>query len=71
MAVLFENEKRRIQNAFQDAESMQIEHFGSTTVPGLCAKPIVDILMGLDTMPPSQAFIKVGYEHMGEAGVFR
>jgi len=26
----------------------QIEHIGSTAVPGLKAKPIIDILIGLD-----------------------
>lgn len=28
--------------------SSQIEHFGSTSVPGLAAKPVIDILVGLE-----------------------
>src|SRR5262249_5008053 len=27
-----------------------IEHFGSTAVPGLAAKPVIDILAGVDSM---------------------
>jgi GrpB-like predicted nucleotidyltransferase (UPF0157 family) len=27
-----------------------VEHIGSTAVPGLCAKPVLDILVGLDRL---------------------
>lgn len=42
----FEREKAVILSALGEAIA-QIEHFGSTAVPGLAAKPIVDILVGL------------------------
>lgn len=29
-----------------EAEEVKVEHFGSTSVPGLSAKPIIDILIG-------------------------
>jgi GrpB-like predicted nucleotidyltransferase (UPF0157 family) len=52
---------------------IEIEHFGSTAVTGLTAKPIVDILVGLTQYPMPAASIhtleKVGYEYFGEAGV--
>jgi len=50
-----------------------IEHFGSTAVPGLAAKPIVDILVGLtDYKLPAEsihALEQIGYEYLGEANV--
>jgi len=50
-----------------------IEHIGSTAVPGLLAKPIIDILVGLGLYPPSDEVQRtiqaLGYENLGEAGV--
>ena len=42
--VLFEQEANRIRDALGN-RAMQIHHVGSTAVPGLCAKPIIDILL--------------------------
>jgi len=44
-----------------------IEHVGSTAVPGLDAKPIVDLLVGLPEVSPSLRL--PDYEACGEAGV--
>lgn len=41
---LFEREKERILKILKD-KALMIEHIGSTSVPGLMAKPIVDILL--------------------------
>ncbi|MGW4099742.1 GrpB family protein [Mycobacterium sp. NPDC004974] len=49
-----------------------VEHFGSTAVPGLFAKPIIDILVG--TQPGGEphtaidALGHLGYEYLGEDG---
>jgi GrpB-like predicted nucleotidyltransferase (UPF0157 family) len=48
------------------------EHIGSTSVPGLLAKPIVDIMIGVEAGSVERIRVKVGelvYEDMGEAGV--
>lgn len=49
------------------------EHFGSTAVPDLVAKPIVDILVGVPEDQPSEPvaseLAELGYEVLGEAGV--
>ncbi|MCU0607097.1 MAG: GrpB family protein [Candidatus Edwardsbacteria bacterium] len=51
----------------------RIEHIGSTAVPGLGAKPIIDITAilhawnGLETC--IAALGRIGYEHRGEAGI--
>lgn len=51
----------------------QIEHIGSTAVPGLPAKPIIDLMLGVDSLslgqPEQEALTSLGYEAMGEAGV--
>lgn len=50
-----------------------IEHFGSTAVPNLVAKPIVDILVAVEPWPlrgsDRAALETLGYEYLGEAGV--
>lgn len=46
----FEAEKRRIVAALDGCEWLAIEHFGSTAVPGLPAKPIIDILLAVPSL---------------------
>ncbi|HKO16314.1 MAG TPA: GrpB family protein [Gemmatimonadaceae bacterium] len=50
-----------------------LEHTGSTAVPGLAAKPIVDILAGLPLEsarePAIIALQTAGYVHRGEQGI--
>ena len=43
---LFEAERERLLAVFAGA-SVVIEHVGSTAVPGLAAKPIIDIMVGV------------------------
>jgi GrpB-like predicted nucleotidyltransferase (UPF0157 family) len=53
--------------------AVAVEHIGSTAVPGLLAKPIVDLMVGLQEYPPSAEVLRclqeLGYEWLGEAGV--
>ncbi len=44
---IYEDEKRLIQSRVGDI-IRSIEHVGSTSVPGLWAKPIIDIIAGID-----------------------
>ncbi len=50
-----------------------LEHTGSTAVPGLAAKPVLDILGGLareaDRPAAIEAFTSAGYLHRGEQGI--
>lgn len=52
---------------------VEIHHIGSTAVPGLAAKPIIDILPVVTKLSAvderNQAFIALGYEPMGEFGL--
>jgi GrpB-like predicted nucleotidyltransferase (UPF0157 family) len=43
---LFDREARRIR-AILGAKALRVEHAGSTSVPGLPAKPIIDILLAV------------------------
>ena len=68
----FERERRRVARRLAGA-AVAIEHIGSTAVPGLDVKPVVDILVGVAgpladhaVTPRLQA---LGYELLGEAGV--
>lgn len=68
---LFEAEVRRLA-PFLDAAgvALRLEHTGSTSVPGLCAKPIIDILAGLareeDRRQAIAALQAAGFTHRGE-----
>jgi len=68
----FESEAQRIQGAL-GAEALRVEHVGSTAVPDLAAKPVIDILLGLRTWPATAeaiaALVALGYEHRGDGNV--
>lgn len=68
---LFASEAARLQELFSGAGlPVLIEHTGSTAVPGLAAKPILDILVGYHQGAALQAYISVligaEYVHRGE-----
>jgi GrpB-like predicted nucleotidyltransferase (UPF0157 family) len=44
----FISEKQTIQKAIGINNILRIEHIGSTAVPGLCAKPTIDILVEIE-----------------------
>lgn len=46
----FEQEKARLLDTFPVGSIRRIEHIGSTAVPGLAAKPVVDVLVGVDDL---------------------
>src|SRR5262245_9347453 len=51
---------------------LRIEHVGSTAVPGLAAKPIVDLDVGVATADwpiVIQRLASLGYQHQGDLGI--
>jgi GrpB-like predicted nucleotidyltransferase (UPF0157 family) len=48
----------------------RLEHIGSTSVPGLCAKPVLDLLLGVSTLEEAGAAIpalaSAGFEYRPE-----
>jgi putative glutamine amidotransferase len=52
----FEEEAPRLRVAL-GAQVVRIEHIGSTSVPGLAAKPVIDISIGLVSVEPRGAYV--------------
>lgn len=65
----FAAEKARIEAALAGQEAL-IEHVGSTAVPGLSAKPIIDILIGVPDLDVADRcvapLVALGYEYFPE-----
>jgi GrpB-like predicted nucleotidyltransferase (UPF0157 family) len=58
--------------ALADVVSARVEHVGSTSVPGLAAKPVLDVDVVVDgrEVPAAIAALEsVGYVHRGDLGV--
>jgi GrpB-like predicted nucleotidyltransferase (UPF0157 family) len=53
---LFEREAGRIRRVL-GSRALQIEHAGSTSVPGLAAKPIIDILLAVADSADEAAYV--------------
>jgi GrpB-like predicted nucleotidyltransferase (UPF0157 family) len=70
--LLYERERDLIVGAI-GRWTVDIQHVGSTAVPGLGAKPIIDIMVGLRRFADAQRCIQplqaVAYECRGEAGL--
>lgn len=69
---MFEAEAAKIKEIFSD-ELIAIHHIGSTSVPGMKAKPIIDIMPVVRDINAVDKFndkmIELGYEPMGEFGL--
>lgn len=65
----FERERERLVAAFA-GDLVQVEHIGSTAVPGLGAKPVIDILLGAASLAAIEARIAalgaIGYRYVPE-----
>ena len=65
---LFEAERSRLAAAI-GAHIVDIQHFGSTSIPGIKAKPILDILVGLPDFATGALLVEpmrgLGYDCVG------
>lgn len=63
---IFEEEKLRLRAVLNEV-SARIEHIGSTSVVGLAAKPIIDIMIGLPDFSVADSrvpqIVALGYEY--------
>jgi GrpB-like predicted nucleotidyltransferase (UPF0157 family) len=53
----FEEERRHLLSCLPQNLVVRVEHFGSTAVPGLAAKPIVDMLIEISCLGETQRTI--------------
>lgn len=63
--VLFEREKQHLLACLPGELINRIEHFGSTAVPGLAAKPIIDILVEVTSLEETKKRIAPILESQG------
>jgi GrpB-like predicted nucleotidyltransferase (UPF0157 family) len=74
---LFEAERARLEDALEPWLTGGIHHIGSTAVPGLAAKPIIDMIAGVRDLEEARGAFEpleaLGYsyrEHRPEAHLF-
>ena len=69
---MFEKEKELLVPILKD-NLVDIFHIGSTAVPGLSSKPIIDIMIGVNSLEKvdekKKEFKEIGYEYLGEYGI--
>src|SRR5262245_5503056 len=69
-AAAFETERTRLADTLGSL-ALRIDHNGSTSVPGLAAKPIIDIQISVDRLQPLDAYAApleaLGYTHLAHA----
>jgi GrpB-like predicted nucleotidyltransferase (UPF0157 family) len=66
---MFEEERRRLEDVLGEPAA-KIAHIGSTSVRGLAAKPVIDILIGLPDFALADSFVPkitaLGYEYISK-----
>ncbi|QRK11629.1 GrpB family protein [Archangium violaceum] len=66
---IYASEAERVRGALGDVVT-RLEHVGSTAVPGLVGKPIVDLLVGVRSLDEGRVatprLVALGYEDFGE-----
>lgn len=69
----FEDEKQRLLGALGDADVAAVEHIGSTSIPGLASKDILDIVVAARTQdaiePLARTLVDLGYRAHGESPI--
>lgn len=67
--ILFEAEAQALRVAFMPSR-VSVEHIGSTAVQGMVAKPIVDMLIGAESLEAIEtripALVAIGYRYIPE-----
>lgn len=65
----FEEEKKKLQDVFGNI-ALEIEHIGSTSIPGLSAKPIIDMAVLVESIEDIDKIVSIlsplGYRYEPE-----
>jgi GrpB-like predicted nucleotidyltransferase (UPF0157 family) len=71
---LFEEEKKLLQSTIGN-QFLDIQHIGSTSIPDIIAKPILDIGLAVNNFEAASVCIEplenIGYSYKGESGIPR
>jgi GrpB-like predicted nucleotidyltransferase (UPF0157 family) len=54
---MFDEHRRRIEDAL-GSQALRVDHIGSTAVPGLAAKPIIDIQVSVPDVEQESSYLK-------------
>jgi len=69
---IFETESKLVKEALGEI-TVAVHHIGSTAIPGICAKPIIDLLIEVTDIEKvdlkNSEMESLGYEVMGEYGI--
>jgi len=57
--IKFEHEKNRLVSVLGNYVQGGIEHVGSTAIPGMVAKPVIDIMVGVKSLKESKSAIEL------------
>jgi len=71
-AIEFESVRDELSSACSSIPGRSVEHVGSTSVPGLAAKPILDVavVVAKENLAAAIAALEqAGYRHLGERGI--
>ena len=66
-AMLFQQEAMLVEEVLNNNLVTRIEHFGSTAVPNLAAKPIIDLLVGVNSLERAKQIAVAPLESLGYA----
>jgi GrpB-like predicted nucleotidyltransferase (UPF0157 family) len=70
----FEAERRRLL-ATLGALALRVDHVGSTSVPGMPSKPVIDVQITVDAVVPLEPWVnrlaRLGYAHMPSPDDYR
>ena len=73
-AALFSEDRSRIADALAGS-SVDIQHIGSTAIPGITAKPVLDVAVAIRDFESGPALVPslvaLGYTYLGENGIPR
>ncbi|MGA2555676.1 MAG: GrpB family protein [Verrucomicrobiota bacterium] len=73
-AARFAEERARIAKALA-GNALEIQHIGSTAIPGITAKPVLDIAAAIHDFESGHALVpalvSLGYTYRGENGIAR
>jgi GrpB-like predicted nucleotidyltransferase (UPF0157 family) len=64
---MYRAEAERVQSVLPAGLVRAVEHFGSTAIPGLVAKPIIDILIAVRSVPEAREVAMSPMESLGYA----